>query len=108
MVHPHIVFGAVDQLRSVGPTLLAFLTGSGASILYSILKKDGWSATRNNVIVLAYAAVLALLDSFLKGQLTLNGGLTMFLLVYGSSLSWYNAHKIVYATTSTLPKVTEA
>lgn len=100
--HPTVVStiaSQVDHLKAVGPTLLAFLTGTGASVLFSLLKRDKWSADLNNVIVFVYAALIALLDAWLKGQLTVNGGITLFLLVYGSSLAWYNAHKVVYQRT---------
>lgn len=84
-----------DYVTQLAPTVLALLSGVGASTLHSLLKKDGWSKDLNNGIVFVYALLLAVLDAWLKGQLNLSAGATTFLLVYGSATAWYNTHAFI-------------
>jgi hypothetical protein len=78
-----------DLLHQVGLLGLAILTGVGASVFHSVIKKDHWSKAVNNAISLAYCAVIAGVDLALKGQFKLNSLVPTFLAVYGSAQVWY-------------------
>lgn len=82
---------SVDYVHQIGTIALLVLTGVGASVVHSLLKKDHWSKSLNNGLAFAYAVGVALLDLWLKGQLHVTNMVPAFLLVYGASQGWYNA-----------------
>jgi hypothetical protein len=66
-------------------------TGVGGSIVYSFIKRDGWSSTVNNIIMIVYAAIIGTLDLYVNhGGLNFANLLVAYLAVYGSTQTWYN------------------
>ena len=79
------------------------LTGVGASIFHSVLKKDHWSKTTNNLVSLGYCVIIAGIDLALKGQFKLSEIVPTFLAVYGSAQAWYTTLFLVTAAEYSAP-----
>jgi hypothetical protein len=93
-------------LHQIGEVVLLAGTGVIASVVHSFLKKDSWSKSVNNGIAMGYAAIIAALDLWLKGNLVVNNLPAAFLAVYGAAQAWYATLFLVSNTenkTSDLP-----
>lgn len=88
------------ELMKGAQLALLFLLGIGGSILHQIIERGRWSSNTNRVVLWTYGLLIAVLGSFVAGDLKLTAGsaldlVTNFLLVLGSAEGRYNFNKWV-------------